>query len=306
MLTSRRGRFTIVTMAQHPPEAGRSADTTATAEFQLVIDAWVSTLRAANTRAAYRSDLAQYARWCAAHAVDPLRPSPAAMRRYRTACERDGARLASVARRLSAVGSFLRYADRHGAPGASDALADLERPDAGATSSTRVLTAADAGALLDAADTLHPKAALLVRLLMLDGLKVGEAVGADAEDLSGRPPRMALRLERNGHAQVLPLQPDTASAVRAYLDGRRTGPLLLSDTFTRTPTRLTRFGADYLLKRVADIASLGTGVSANALRRRYVAAAHGRGTDLDDIRRRAGHVDERTTLRYLPQPPTSS
>jgi integrase/recombinase XerD len=305
MLTLPPEPVTIASVAKHPPEARRSAAGKATAEFQRLVDGWVSTLRAANTRAAYRSDLAQYARWCAAHAVDPLRPSPSAMGGYRTACESDGARPASVARRLSAVGSFLRYADGHGAPGASVALADLERPDAGATSSTRVLTAADAGALLDAADLLHPKAALLVRLLMLDGLKVGEAVGAEAEDLSGRPPRMTLRLDRNGQTQVLPLHTDTASAARAYLDGRRNGPLLLSDSFTRIPTRLTRFGADYVLKRVADIASLGAGISANALRRRYVAAAHARGTDLDDIRRRAGHVEERTTLRYLPQPPTS-
>jgi integrase/recombinase XerD len=273
--------------------------------FERLVEAWVSTLRAANTRAAYRSDLDRYARWCAAHAVDPLGPSPSAVARYRAACESDGARPASAARRLSAVGSFLRYADGHGAPGAADVFADLERPDAGDASSTRVLTAADAGALLDAADTLHRKAAFLVRLLMLDGLKIGEAVGADAEDLSGRPPRMALRLERNGQTQDLSLHTETASAARAYLDGRRNGPLLLSDSSNRFPTRLTRFGADYLLKRVADIAGLGTGVTANALRRRYVTDAHARGTDLDDIRRRAGHVDERTTLRYLPEPPNS-
>jgi integrase len=200
---------------------------------------------------------------------------------------------------LSAVGSFLRFAEEHGHPGAAAAYAAVRRPDPGEASSTRVLSVSDARTLLQAADALHPKAALLVRLLMLDGLKVGEAVGADADDLSGRPPRTALHLERNGQHQILGLHHDTASAARAYLDGRTGGPLLLGDTTNRTPARLTRFGADYVLKRVAETARLGDGISANALRRRYVAAAHEDGVELDDIRRHAGHVEERTTLRYL-------
>ena len=50
---------------------------------------------------------------------------------------------------------------------------------------------------------------------------------------------------------------------------------------------------------------LDQAVSGNTLRRRYVMAADADGTDLDRIRRNAGHADRRTTRRYLdPDPPT--
>jgi len=287
-------------MSRRSPDDAGSADVGATrTAFERLVDAWVATHRAPNTRAAYRSDLERYAHWCDQHDLDPLAPAATALASFRAGCEAAGARPSSVARRLSAVGSFLRYAQAHGNPGAADACAAVGRPDPGEASSTRILSDSDANALLEAADALHPKAALLVRLLMLDGLKVGEAVGADADDLNGRPPRVALHLHRNRQLQILRLHHDSASAARAYLDGRTAGPLLLGNGTNRAGARLTRFGADYVLKRVAETARLGDGVSANALRRRYVAAAHDDGVDLDDIRRHAGHVDERTTLRYL-------
>jgi site-specific recombinase XerD len=273
------------------------------ARFEPLAAAWLATHRSANTQAAYRGDLERFAQWCAERGVDPLAPSVRDMVRYRTSWEDGGSRPASVARRLSSVGSFLRYAAANGSPGASDAYTGLARPDTGDDSRTPALSEDDAAALLEAADALHPKAALLVRLLMLDGLKVGEAVAADADDLTGRAPRTSLRLERQGRTQVIALHGGTALAARAYLAGRRTGPLLVGDGQARDGGRLTRFGADYIVKRAAEGAGLGPHISANVLRRRFVTAAHADGTDLDDIRRRAGHVDERTTRRYLPPGP---
>jgi integrase len=133
---------------------------------------------------------------------------------------------------------------------------------------------------------------------MLDGLKVGEVIRADAADVSGRPPRMALQLHDRG-ARRVDLHPETGSAVRRYLGRRVDGPLLLSERRGRVPNRLTRFGVDYLVKQVAQAAGLEQKVSGNTLRRRYVVAAHADGTELDKIRDNAGHADRRTTLRYL-------
>jgi integrase/recombinase XerD len=282
------------------PTAGIGGDDADPSPFDALARSWLATQRSPNTQAAYRADLGRFARWCAERGIDALAPSAGDVERYRRACEATGSRPASVARRLSAVGSFLRYAAAHGSPGASDAFSDLARPDTRDDSATRALSEHDAAALLEAADALHPKAALLVRLLMLDGLKVGEAVRADAEHLAGRAPRTSLRLERQGRTHVLALHHDTATAARTYLAGRRAGPLLLGDAPNRDGGRLTRFGADYIVKRAAHAAGLGPGISANVLRRRFVSSAHADGTELDDIRRRAGHVDERTTRRYLP------
>ena len=58
-------------------------------------------------------------------------------------------------------------------------------------------------------------------------------------------------------------------------------------------------GVDYVVKQAAETAGIAGSVSANALRRRFVMAAHERGEDLDGIRDRVGHADVRTTRRYL-------
>ncbi len=259
---------------------------------------WLSTQRSANTRAAYGGDLRRFAEWCTEQGVDPLDASTPELQRFRTTCEAAGGSRASVARRLSAVGSFLRYAAGHGAPGAADSYADVRRPAAWDESTTAALSDDDAVALLEAADAQHPKSALLVRLLMLDGLKVGEVVRADAGDLSGRPPRTSLRLVRQRAPHVLRLHADTAGAARTYLGRRRSGPLLLGEG-PAGGDRITRFGVDYLVKRASGAAGLTISVSGNTLRRRYIERSHADGAEVDEIRRHVGHLDERTTRRYL-------
>jgi integrase len=184
----------------------------------------------------------------------------------------------------------MRSGDSFGAP-------RIDRPTLPVASTTESLSSVHASAILAAADGMNPRSALLVRLLMLDGLKVGEAVDADAADVSGRPPdTLALRAATS---RVITLHADTAELVAAYLGRRRRGPLLLSQHRARTSQRLTRFGVDYVIKQVAETAGVQGPVSANTLRRRFIAAAQERGEDLDDIRRSAGHADVRTTRRYL-------
>jgi site-specific recombinase XerD len=133
---------------------------------------------------------------------------------------------------------------------------------------------------------------------MLDGLKVGEVVRADAADVHGRPPHTTLDLHSDP-SRTIDLHRDSGAAIRTYLGRRRDGPLLLSERQGRPGERLTRFGIDYLVKHVAQSAGLGRTVSGNTLRRRYVSAAHAGGTDIDTIRHNTGHTDRRTTRRYL-------
>ena len=278
-----------------PSEAGVS----------LAVAGFLDACRSTNTRSAYRTDLSHLAAWCRNHGtLDLLTITAADVARYRTACELAGASPATVARRLSALTSFGAYAAANGSEPALTAETEIARPSVDSSSSAELLTDADADALLAAADRLGRRCAVLIRLLMLDGCKVGEVIRADASDVSGRPPRMTLQL-RDRHARAIDLHPDTSSAVRGYLGRRRNGPLLLSERRGRQPDRLTRFGLDYLVKQVAHEAGLEQSVSGNTLRRRYVIAAHADGTDLDRIRDSAGHADRRTTRRYL-DPDTST
>ncbi len=195
---------------------------------------------------------------------------------------------------MSAIASFCAFTR---ASGASLTAPRVERPATPSRSTAEFIADVQAVELLAVADRINPRSAALIRLLMLDGLKVGELVRADADDIAGRPPRMTLTLREP--PAVIELHIDTAAAVRAYLGRRRRGPLLLSERRARESDRLTRFGIDYIIKQAAAAAGLSEGLSGNTLRRHYVITAHQRGDAIADIQRHTGHADKRTTRRYL-------
>ena len=287
MLTVKRWMRHGVAMPRVAPGSNRGAETLAIARF---LDA----CRSSNTRAAYGADLAHVAAWCRSRGtLDLLTLDVDDVARYRTACELAGASPATVARRISTISSFV--AARGGALGAD---AEIARPTVESESTAALLSDVDAGALLAAADRRSRRSALLIRLLMLDGLKVGDVIRADASDVRGRERGVTLRMH-DPRARTIDLHSGTGSAVLRYLGRRRAGPLLLSERRGREPSRLTRFGVDYMVKQVARAAGLEQAVSGNTLRRRYVMAAHASGTDLEAIRHNTGHADRRTTRRYL-------
>jgi integrase/recombinase XerD len=148
---------------------------------------------------------------------------------------------------------------------------------------------------------------LLVELLLFDGLKLAEALAADAADVAiTRAGGARITLHRSGEEpESRPLDRRTAAAAIGYLDGRTEGPLLLGESPTRGPGRLTRFGADHLLKMISADAGVAPAISANTLRRSYVATAYAAGASLEAIRDRLGHNDVRTTRRHLTGPDAS-
>lgn len=269
------------------------------AQVTLAVAGFLAACRSDNTRAAYETDLGHIAAWCRqGGSLNLLTIDAADVARYRTACELAGAGAATVSRRLSAVASFGAFAAANGADPALAAPASIARPMVASESTAEVLSDTDAEALLAAADRLGQRSGVVIRLLMLDGLKVGQVTRADASDAQGRPPRVTLDV-RDRKMRTIALHPETGVWVRRYLGRRREGPLVLSERRGREPDRLSRFGIDYLVKQAAHAAGLRQAVSGNTLRRRYVMTAHAAGNDLDDIRDNAGHADRRTTRRYL-------
>ena len=276
-------------------------------DYEMLCESWLASQRSRNTRAAYRSDIARFRSWCAETAVSYSTPSAGDLDRYRHDFEAANSSPASISRRMSAVSSFLAYLATQSVA-RSVGLGPRDKPRAGGlptpvegASSTLVLTTDDAAALLAAADRINPRSALLIRLLLLDGLKVSEAVDVDAADVTGKPPRLSLAIRHDERTRSVALHPSTSAIADTYLAGRRRGPLVLSESRARAPGRLTRFGVDYVVKHVAKAAGVAGPVSANALRRRFVVHAHERGATLDEIRDLAGHADTRTTRRYLPE-----
>lgn len=263
---------------------------------------WLAGLGSSNTRDAYGRDLASFRIWCEGHGRAPLEAGAAEIDSYRDACDDEGAGRATIARRLSALSSFFDHAVSAAAVRVNPVVGvDRPPPRARPTGTGPVsLDRAESAALFEAAVDLGPKVGTLVALLLWDGLKLGEALALDVARLDGRGRSLRATVLRRRAAVVVPLDERSARAIERYLCGREDGPLLLGESPTHgTGSRLTRFGADFLLKQAARHAGLERPVSANTLRRTYIADAHRRGSSVEDIQRQVGHRNTRDTRRYL-------
>lgn len=264
-----------------------------------VVEAWLASLASDRTRAAYRADLAAFRAWCVTQGRRGVRVDREAIGSYRASAAAAGVSESSVARRTAALNGLFRYAISQGHVAGEAAPS---APHRGVVPSTTVpLSAAERDALLSTLPNLGAKSHVLVALLLLDGLKLDEVLRLDIGDLDEGGATMTAAVARADGEHVVELHPDTAAAVRLHLRRHAGGPLLTSDSRSlEHGRRLTRFGADYLLKRAGREAGLPAPLTANALRRTHVIHAHRHGRSLDDIRRQVGHDDIRTTRRYLP------
>ncbi|MGZ4791592.1 MAG: tyrosine-type recombinase/integrase [Ilumatobacteraceae bacterium] len=270
-----------------------------------VTAAWLAGYTSANTRAAYRGDLRAYLAWCANEAHQPFAATSRQMRDYRDDRESSGVSTATIARQFAALRAF--YATAHELHACSSNPFD-SRPAAVVTrSATMVMTAAEVERLYTAARE-DSRCAVLVGLLLGDGLRLSEALAIDHEDISGPVRARQLHVRRHGRTTTVALSTSTSNAIarlqRTTTDG---GPLLLALPHgAARPQRLTRFGADFLLKQAAQAAGIRLPVSANVLRRTHVTMASDAGEHIDDIRDRMGHRDVRTTRRFLAPAPSQS
>lgn len=267
-------------MAEHDPRAR--------------MEAWLDSLPSPNTRAAYRADLGTFLAWCEANDVAPLGATSETAVTFRRDLLEGGTSEGTARRRASAVQSFVRSLATGPGPG------DAGGPHAGTgdgTSSTVGLDDDERRRLLDALPAQSPKAQVLISLLLLDGLKLDEVLRLDVDDVRGVLPRLGVDVVRGEAVEALTLHPTTSSALHEHIGPRTLGPLLPGRS---DAARLSRFGADYLVKRAGRDAGIVAPLTTNALRRTYVSHAHASGDPLDDIRRRVGHDDVRTTRRYLP------
>lgn len=275
---------------------------TSDSQFDLLAARFAAQRANENTRAAYAADLRRFADWCHASGVEPLEADAGDLDRYRDDVEGEGRSAATVARRLAAITSFFAYAVREGEIDSSP-TSERQRPRA-TTTPGQSLNEAQSLVLLAAAARRGPKVDLLVSLLLRDGVKLAEALAADASDLDRR--RTTLHVRRHGDEATVSLSDLTARAAARYLHDRRSGPLLLSDRQSGDDARLTRFGADFLLKQAAHDAGIEQPISANTLRRSYAENAYKNGMSLGSLRDHLGHRDERTTARLSLMPPDPS
>lgn len=201
---------------------------------------------------------------------------------------------ATIARRLSALAGFYGYALDEGLIDRSP-VAQVRRPRVSDESPRLGVDRAGMRAMLDAAQTSGRRDHALACLLVLNGLRISEALAADVCDLGHERGHRTLSLRRKGgKRQTVALAPRTADALDALLAGRSAGPLFA----TRSGGRMDRHAALKVVGRLARTAGLDHAVSPHSLRHGFVTAALDAGVPLRDVQDAAGHADPRTTRRY--------
>ncbi|WP_418024235.1 tyrosine recombinase XerC [Paracoccus sp. TD-10] len=273
---------------------------------------WLDSERATRDRSdhtirAYQADLLAFLAFLGGYHGTPALPATLAgltqsdMRAF-AAAERDrGISPRSLARRLSATRSFIRWmSDRHGFD-ASRALAS--RSPKFTRSLPRPLAPDQAQAVLDIAASAHPEAwiaardAAVLTLLWGCGLRISEALGLDGADW---PLREVLTLRgKGGKERQVPVLPIARKAIADYL---RLCPYPLE---AKAPLfrgarggRLSPTLVASAMRQARQVLGLPPTATPHALRHSFATHLLAAGGDLRTIQELLGHASLSTTQVY--------
>ncbi len=267
---------------------------------------WLESFKSKHTRVNYERDLLSWIDWCAACNVPPEHARIAHMDMWIAKQRRDGAADASIARRVSAISSWYGYLILNTAqdpmplatfnPAKTRAKPKID-PD---FSPTIGLATAEADRLIKAAEAHSPVAAALVKLLLLDGLRIGSACDAKISDLGHDRGHRTLTLTvKGGKLRRVPLPPIVSEAIDRMLAarGNPADGLLFLTTRGRP---LYELWVWRLLRDLAKDAKLPAAdkMSPHSLRATAITEFLDAGGSLRDAQDFAGHADPRTTRRY--------
>ena len=214
----------------------------------------------------------------------------------------------SLARHLSTLRSFFRWACREGYL--------IKNPAKGlplprmARTLPRALTLADTEQLLDARDEGYfpQRERALFELLYATGLRVSEASGLDLEDVDFAS-RLVRVTGKGRRERIVPFGESAADALEEYLASRAALLRSASGSSSRSDQsqplfinarggRLTTRSMARLLKRRLRAAGLPTGISPHALRHTFATHLLQAGADLRAIQELLGHASLSTTQKY--------
>ena len=268
----------------------------------------------AHTIRAYESDISQYLifvgklcdRWVSELTPEDLQAET--VRAHVAELGRAGEARSSVARKVSALRTFVRYLRREGYI-EHDPTALTVAPKREQTLPVH-LTEQDMEKLLDqpdASDPLGRRDRAILELFYASGLRLSEleSLDLDSIDLRGRMVRV---MGKGRKERMVPFNQATEKALRAWLKDRaelRTKNVQRNAKRDAEPlfvnfrgSRLTGRSVDRLLRRYVRQFSMQAGVSPHALRHSFATHLLQRGADLRAIQELLGHARISTTQRY--------
>ena len=278
-----------------------------------------------HTVRAYENDVAQYLAFIAGESgkkMSELQPRDLAMssaRAHLAGLNRAGKARSSVARKLSALKTFVRYLRREEVI-EHDPTAMAVAPKRDHTIPV-FLSEAEVTRLIETPNTADPlgrRDRAVLELFYASGLRLSELVAIDLEDLnmSGRMVRV---MGKGRKERLLPFNHSAADAIRAWMKDRaailtvRKPPRAAKSVKRSSPqaprpsdplfinyrgTRLTDRSVDRLLRKYVAQCSTRMGISPHALRHSFATHLLQRGADLRAIQELLGHAALSTTQRY--------
>jgi len=259
------------------------------------------------TLRAYRKDLAQFGEYLAEERRDGEAPGPEgidtlAVRGFVARLSRSGLGKSSIARKLSAVRSFLRHAVREGRLESSPA--ESIRAPRVPKALPRTMTVDEIFNLLDHIQGDGPAALrdrAILELLYGGGLRVSELVALDQDDLD-LSALLVRVLGKGNKERLVPFGRKAGEALSRWLD--RSRPLRAKGDEPQAVFLNLRGGrlSDRSVRRILDRrlrdAAIHARLSPHALRHSFATHLLGAGADLRSIQELLGHSSLSTTQRY--------
>jgi integrase/recombinase XerC len=288
-----------------------------------------------HTVRAYESDVTQYLAWIAGQTgkkmseLDPDDLDMTSARSHLAELNKAGTARSSVARKLSALRTFVKYLRREEIM-AHDPTAMAVAPKRDQTIPIH-LSEPEIARLIETpntGDALGRRDRAILELFYASGLRLSELVSIDLEDLN-LSERMVRVMGKGGKQRLVPFNQSTLSALKTWMPdraailalrrpsapprptakgragGRVVPPKRPKDAKARDAlfvnyrgTRLTGRSVDRLLRRYVAQCSTRMGISPHALRHSFATHLLQRGADLRAIQELLGHSRLSTTQRY--------
>lgn len=264
---------------------------------------WLEDGLARNTLESYRRDLTLFATWIAAtRGKSLLQVQRMDLLDYLAHRFKHKSRARSAARLLSSLKRFYRYQQREKRIDADPTL-QVDSPKL-PRSLPKMLTEEDVDTLLAAPNidmALGLRDRAMLETLYASGLRVSELVSLSLGQLS-RDAGVVRVIGKGGKERLVPVGEEALSWIERYLDGAR--PDLLAGRradalfVTSRAAPMTRQAFWHLIRRYANQAGIGKGISPHTLRHAFATHLLNHGADLRVVQLLLGHADISTTQIY--------